>query len=224
MSDATNPTGMPAVIAEARELDKGATKGPWTVRPHPHDDWGLIRAGDGRPVADTGTSARCNEFRNAPEGAMDFDAWEAGPPEVAANAALIARYRTLCPLLADAAERLATENAELEKMVLDGADDRAKVLMWLGERERLATQAAEALEHRKRQALEIDRLEGELARVTGERDALAADRDRLDWLQEKYGEHPWKLVGMIPGTNDVRVAIDRAKEQEAIDAARGEQK
>ena len=66
----------------------------------------------------------------------------------------------------------------------------------------------------------LERLAAELtAEVLAMREQverLTADRERLDWLQEKYGAHPWKLVDIIPGTNDVRVAIDRA-----IDAARG---
>lgn len=122
MSEPTQqPSDIPAaLIAEARRLDAGATKGPWDVRPKPHDDWGMIRGADGKPVADTAMNARCREFRDSDEALRDGALWAAGPPEVAANARLIARYRTLCPELAGECERLMTEveslRAELSRL------------------------------------------------------------------------------------------------------------
>lgn len=55
-------------------------------------------------------------------------------------------------------------------------------------------------------------------------DALEKDKERLDWLQKKYGEMPWRLVDMVPGTMDIRIAIDRARifhDDAALAAAKG---
>lgn len=62
---------------------------PWAVRPDPLDDWGVVRAADGLPVADAGVSARCREYLDAEPESFTQEQWEAGPPVVAANAALI---------------------------------------------------------------------------------------------------------------------------------------
>lgn len=65
------------------------TPGPWSVRPLKHDDWGMVRGADSYPVALCATQGRgIDEFRAATKyGTPEYDE---GPPEVAANAQLIA--------------------------------------------------------------------------------------------------------------------------------------
>lgn len=64
--------------------------GPWSVRPDANDDWGIVRAADGLAVADAGVFARCADMRNRDDEDVTPAEWAAGPPEVAANARLIA--------------------------------------------------------------------------------------------------------------------------------------
>lgn len=66
------------------------TPGPWAVRPNANDDWGIVRAADGASVADAGVFTRCADFRNAEDDNLTNAQWQDGPPEVAANARLIA--------------------------------------------------------------------------------------------------------------------------------------
>lgn len=54
---------------------------------------------------------------------------------------------------------------------------------------------------------EIDRLKAE----------LVADEHRWAWLQAKFGEMPWRLTGWVPGTHNVRIAIDHAIKKESGD-------
>jgi hypothetical protein len=55
------------------------TQGPWAYRPNEHDDWGMLRAADGMPVARSFVEARN-------DGTRGHD----GPEEIKANGLLIA--------------------------------------------------------------------------------------------------------------------------------------
>jgi hypothetical protein len=68
---------------------KAISPAPWLVRPQEFDDWGLVRAGDGKPVLSTCCESRIGDARNLPYGPER----EAGPPEVAANAEFAALAR-----------------------------------------------------------------------------------------------------------------------------------
>lgn len=60
------------------------TPGPWVHRPEKYDDWGLVRAADGMPVASANVSARHPDVMPEP-----IDGLFPEPPEIAANALLI---------------------------------------------------------------------------------------------------------------------------------------
>ncbi len=84
------------------------TPGPWTVRTNVNDDWGIVRAADGVTVADAGVFTRCADFRDAKDGTLTNAQWEDGPPEVAANARLIAAAPDLlaaCKVALDACQK-----------------------------------------------------------------------------------------------------------------------
>lgn len=74
------------------------TPGPWTVRPDEHDDWGLVRAADGYPVATAGVSARCQPWGQQ-HARVPREVWAQGPDDVAANARLIAAAPDLAEIL-----------------------------------------------------------------------------------------------------------------------------
>lgn len=97
------------------------TPGPWAVRPDPNDDWGLVRAADGKPVADAGVSSRCQELRDRESEAVSDAEWVAGPPEVAANACLIAA----APDLLAACESLAALAFGIGSQTADGREVQA---------------------------------------------------------------------------------------------------
>ena len=69
---------------------KNLSPAPWSVRPNEGDPWGILRAGDGKPVMDACLESRIPaEYETMPYGPERH----AGPPEIAANAAFVALAR-----------------------------------------------------------------------------------------------------------------------------------
>lgn len=50
-----------AANEQRKAMRRAANPGPWTVSPHMHDNWGCVRDGNGKPVADTCMSAQYTE-------------------------------------------------------------------------------------------------------------------------------------------------------------------
>lgn len=100
------------------------TPGPWRHRPHKHDDWGIIKAEDGMPVASAAMLARFPEERS------EWDK-ENGcfpePPEIAANAKLMASSPSLQSILMD----MVGESTDTFHNS-DDMSDQWKVLVWTG--------------------------------------------------------------------------------------------
>jgi len=133
-----------ALIAEARALDAAATPGPWTT-----DVW----CGTDGGVAARGPHLRSDE--DDEPGAEHYVRAEA-------DAALIARARTLLPQLADAVERLQAERDEL----LAGFDYEQQLRNALHAKYDAALDRAEAAEAGHDKEIAAHALTGQLLRAS----------------------------------------------------------
>lgn len=96
-------------LAEIEAREQAATGGPWQHRPHGHyDDWGLIRAADGMPVASANLLARHPEAHPRPDPRTGR---VPEPEEIQRNGQFLAHARQDVPDLVEEVRRLRAELA-----------------------------------------------------------------------------------------------------------------
>ena len=83
-----------AELDEWERIERAATAGPWRLQPEEFDDWGMIREGNGWPVANSYTNAMCPRAE-----AEEARRLGRTPRQVAANGEFITEARNAFPRL-----------------------------------------------------------------------------------------------------------------------------
>lgn len=94
---------------------------PWKSRPLPHDDWGTLRDANNCPVASFISAYHLHPWKEANKD-LEYgsEAWEKGPPTVAANMEFTALASAAFDVMARRGWTVAAEWSDHGKFIVNG--------------------------------------------------------------------------------------------------------